>query len=114
MRYDITQGYLRREEGGLVAQRGALRRELVGAGKRGRGGAETGGPKKGRRQVAVIPREQSRAELPTQARKRGRESPARAEKRARQRECPVTSTQTPRPAPGIGKEMRPKNGDREG
>ena len=30
-------------------------RALVGAGKRGRGGAETGGPKKGRWQVVVIP-----------------------------------------------------------
>ena len=83
MRYNITQGYLRKEGGGLVAQRGALHRKPVGTGKRGWDGAGVGGPMKGRRQAAAIPREQSRAEWPTQARKRGRESPARAEKRAR-------------------------------
>ena len=115
MRYDAgTRGYLRKEGGGLGAQRGTLRREPVGAGKRGRGGAGIGGPKKGRKQEAATPREQSRTESPTQARKRGRESPARAEKRAWQRECPVTVTQAPRPAPDISKKMRPKNWGKEG
>ena len=42
MQYDITQGYLRKEGGGLVAQRGVLRRGPVGAGKRGRDGAGLG------------------------------------------------------------------------
>ena len=38
MRYDITQGYLRKEGGGLAAQRGVLCRKLVVAGKRGGAG----------------------------------------------------------------------------
>ena len=37
MRYGITQGYLRKGGGGLVAQRGALHREPVGTGRRGVG-----------------------------------------------------------------------------
>ena len=42
IRYGITQGYPRKEGGGLVAQRGVLRRGPVGAGKRGRDGAGVG------------------------------------------------------------------------
>ena len=78
------------------------------------GAARIGGPKKGRRQAAVLAREKGEAGQPTQARKRSRESPARMEKRARQRERPAAPIQAPRPAPGISKKVRPKNGDKGG
>ena len=66
------------------------------------------------RQAAVLPRNQGKARRPTQARKRGREGPVRIEKRARQWKRPVALIQAPRPAPGISKKTRPKNGDKEG
>ena len=97
-----------------MMKEGVLHRGQVGASKRGRAGVGVGGRKKSRRQAAVPPREQGVAVRPTQAQKRSRESPARMEKRARQRERPVTPTQAPRPAPGISKKIRPKNGDKEG
>ena len=114
LRYDITQGYLRKEGAGQVMKEGVLHRGQVGASKRGRAGVGVGGRKKSRRQTAVLSREQNEAVRPTQAQKRNRESPARMEKRARQRERLATPVQAPRPAPDIGKKMRPKNGDKEG
>ena len=86
----------------------------LGTRKRGRGGAEVGGRRRGRRQAVVLPRDQGKAGQPTRTWKRTRESPARTERRARQREHPVTPTQTPRPAPDVSKNMRPKNGGNEG
>ena len=114
LRYDVTQGYLRKEGAGQVRKEGVLHRGLVGASKRGRAGAGGGGQKKSRRQAAVQSGEQGEAARPTQAQKRSRESPARMEKRARQRERPAAPIQAPRPAPDISKKMRPKNGDKEG
>ena len=81
---------------------------------RGRGRAGVGGRKRGKRQAAAPPQDQYQAGRPTQAKKRGRESPVRTEKRARQWECLVTSTQVPRPAPDISKKMGPKNREKEG
>ena len=60
------------------------------------------------------PQDRHQAGRLTQAKKRGRESPVRTEKRARQWECLVTSTRVPRPAPDISKKMGPKNWDKEG
>ena len=114
LRYGITQGYLWKEGAGQVMKGGVLHRGLVGASKRGRGRGGVGGWKKGRRQAVVRSREQGEAGRPTQAQKRSRESPARMEKRAQQRERPVTPTQALRPAPDISKKMRPKNRDKEG
>ena len=114
LRYDVTQGYLRKEGAGQVRKEGVLHRGPVGASKRGRAGAGGGGQKKSRRQAAVQSRGQGEAARPTQAQKRSRESPARMEKRARQRERPAAPIQAPRPAPDISKKMRPKNGDKEG
>ena len=114
LRCDVTQGYLRKEGAGQVRKEGVLHRGPVGASKRGRAGAGGGGQKKSRRQAAVQSGEQGEAARPTQAQKRSRESPARMEKRARQRERPAAPIQAPRPAPDISKKMRPKNGDKEG
>ena len=114
LRYDVTQGYLRKEGAGQVRKEGVLHRGPLGASKRGRAGAGGGGQKKSRRQAAVPSGEQGEAARPTQAQKRSRESPARMEKRARQRERPAAPIQAPRPAPGTSKKMRPKNGDKEG
>ena len=112
--YGITQGYLRKQGAGRVIKEGVLHRGTVGASKRGRAGGGGGGQKKSRRQVAALSQEQGEAVRPTQAQKRSRESPARMEKRARQRERPAAPIQAPRPAPDISKKMRPKNGDKEG
>ena len=114
LRHNITQGYLQKEGAGQVRKEGVLHRGPLGASKRGRAGAGGGGQKKSRRQAAVQSGEQGEAARPTQAQKRSRESPARMEKRARQRERPVAPIQAPRPAPGISKKMRPKNGDKGG
>ena len=114
LRCNITQGYLRKEGAGRVMKGGVLHRGPVGASNRGRAGVGVGGRKKGRRQAAVLPRVKGEAGRPTQAQKKSRESPARMEKRARQRERPAAPIQAPRPAPDISKKMRPKNGDKEG
>ena len=114
LQYDITQGYLRKQGAGRVIKEGVLHRGPVGASKRGRAGGGGGGQKKSRRQAAALSQEQGEAVRPTQAQKRSRESPARMEKRARQRERPAAPIQAPRPAPDISKKMRPKNGDKEG
>ena len=79
LRYDITQGYLRKEGAGQVTKEGVLHRGAVGASKRGRAGVGVGW-KKSRRQAAVLPWEQGEAVRPTQAQWRSRESPARMEK----------------------------------
>ena len=113
MQYDVAQGYLQKEGGSQMAKMGVPRRGPVGS-KRGRDGAGVGGRKRGKRQAAAPPQDRHQAERLTQAKKRGRESPVRTEKRARQWECLVTSTRVPRPAPDISKKMRPKNGDKEG
>ena len=42
MRYDVAQGYLQKEGGGLVAKMGVPRRGPVGASKRGQDGAGVG------------------------------------------------------------------------
>ena len=114
LRYDITQGYLQKEGAGQVGKEGVLHRGMVGASKRGRAGVGGGGRKKSRRQAAVPSGEQGGAVRLTQVQKGSRESPARMEKRARQRERPAAPIQAPRPAPGISKKTRPKNGDKEG
>ena len=114
LRCNITQGYLRKEGAGRVMKGGVLHRGPVGASNRGRAGVGVGGRKKGRRQAAVLPREQGGAGRPTQAQRGSRESPARTEKRAQQRERPATPTQAPRPAPGISLKIRPKNRAKEG
>ena len=114
MRYDVTQRYLQKEGGSQMAKMGVPCRGPVGTSKRGRDGAGVGGRKRGKRQAAAPPQDRHQAERLTQAKKRGRESPVRTEKRARQWECLVTSTRVPRPAPDISKKMRPKNGDKEG
>ena len=114
MRYDAAHGYLRQEGGDQASKGGVLHRGPVGTRKGGWGGAEVGGPKRGRGQAVAPPRDQDKAGRPTQTRKRSRESPARMTRRTQQREHPVTPTQAPRPAPDISKKMRPKNGDKEG
>jgi hypothetical protein len=113
MQYDAAQGYLQKEGGSQMAKMGVPRRGPVGS-TRGRDGAVVGGWKRGKRQAAAPPQDRHQAERPAQAKKRGRESPVRTEKRARQWECLVTSTRVPRPAPDISKTMRPKSGDKEG
>ena len=95
LQYDITQGYLRKQGAGRVIKEGVLHRGPVGASKRGRAGGGGGGQKKSRRQAAALSQEQGEAVRPTQAQKRSRESPARMEKRARQRERPATPIQAP-------------------
>ena len=99
-----------------MSQGGALHRGLVGTRKRGQGRAdsEVQGRKRGRRQAVVLPQDQGKAGRPAQTWKRTRESPARTERRVRQREHPVAPTQALSPGPGISKNMRPKNGDKEG
>ena len=99
---------------GQVGKEGVLHRGPVGTRKRGRDGAEVGGQKKGKKQAAVLPRDQGGAGRPTQAWEGSRESPVRMENRARQRERPATPTQAPRSAPGISMKAGPKKGDKEG
>ena len=96
-----------------MAKMGVPRRGPVGS-KRGRDGAGMGGRKRGKRQAAAPPQDRHQAGRLTQAKKRGRESPARTGKRARQWECLVTPTRVPRPAPDISQAIGPKNGDKEG
>ena len=113
MQYDVAQGYLQKEGGSQMTKMGVPRRGPVGS-KRGRDGAGVGGRKRGKRQAAAPPQDRHQAERLTQAKKRGRESPVRTEKRARQWECLVTSTRVPRPAQDVSKKMGPKNWDKEG
>ena len=78
------------------------------------GTPQAGAPEQSLTFTVVLSREQGEAGRPTQAQKRSRKSPERKEKRARQRERPVTPTQAPRPAPGISRRTLPTNGDKEG